>query len=154
MSDVIGYDLDFYPQQPAGDGEPWEVVLCERFETGEVRPVASGYGFDDFAALRDLIERLAEDGHPNRTITVVQESYAARLRDQMQWPPPRMPGSLTPSERRPRRISEPEHRVTFVTVALKERLVVLPCACGPDHSPPVLDNRLHGTADASPMTVA
>ena len=133
MSEVIGYDLDFNPKEPARAGEPWKVMLCERFETGELRTVANGSGFDDFAALRDLIDRLTADDYPNRTIAAVCEGYAARLREQMHWPPPRPAGSAVPSVRRAPEEDPRDHRVTFVTVALRERLIVLPCeSCGSD----------------------
>jgi hypothetical protein len=138
MSDVIGYDLDFYPKEIASPGEPWEVKLCEQLETGELRPVANGYGYDDFAALRDLIERLTAGGSPVRMIAAVCESYALRLREQMQWPSRRPAGSVTQADRR-HRAPEPdpsEHRVQFVTVALRERLIVMPCTCDSDRSRP------------------
>jgi len=41
--------------------------------------VANGCGFDDFAALRDLIDRLTDKGHPHTTIAGVCEGYALRL---------------------------------------------------------------------------
>jgi hypothetical protein len=135
MSDVIGYDLDFYPKEPANAGEPWQVILSEQLENGELRPVANGYGFDDFAALRDLIERLTVDGHPHTMIAAVCESYALRLREQMGWPARRPAGSVAPSERR---APEPELRLqrpTFITVALRERLILMPCACGSESRP-------------------
>jgi len=130
MSAVIGYDLDFSPKESAYPGEPWQVVLSEELEHGELRPVANGYGFDDFAALRDLIERLNDDGHPQATIAAVCEGYALRLREQMGWPPRRPAGSVAPSERR---APEPEvrlHRPTFIPVAMRERLIVVQCDCG------------------------
>jgi hypothetical protein len=130
MSAVIGYDLDFSPKESTYPGEPWQVVLSEELENGELRPVANGYGFDDFAALRDLIERLNDDGHPHTMIAAVCEGYALRLREQMGWPPRRPAGSVAPSERR---APEPEVRLqrpTFITVALRERLILVPCACG------------------------
>jgi hypothetical protein len=46
--------------------------------------------------------------------------------------------------------------VTFVTVALRERLIVLPCACGSDKSRPVLAEAAPRTVtvDSPPMTIA
>jgi hypothetical protein len=133
MSELIGYDLDFHPKESADAGEPWEVMLWERFETGELRTVANGCGFDDFAALRDLIDRLTLNGSPNRMIAAVCEGYAARLREQMHWPPRRPAGSAVPSEPQMREPDPLEHRVKFITVALRERLILLPCACGADY---------------------
>ena len=139
MSAVIGYDLDFYPKQLAAAGEPWEVKLCEQLETGELRPVANGYGYDDFSALRDLIDRLVAAGSPETMIAAVCESYALRLREQMQWPARRPAGSVPATSDRKLRAAEAdprEHRVQFVTVALRERLLVVPCACEADSSQP------------------
>ena len=135
MSEVIGYDLDFYPKESANAGEPWEVVLSEQLENGELRPVSKGYGYDDFAALRDLIERLSSDEHPHTMIAAVCESYALRLREQMGWPPRRPAGSVAPTERR---APEPEIRLqrpTFITVAMRERLILVPCDCGSESRP-------------------
>jgi hypothetical protein len=131
MSEVICYELEFFPKLATG-GEPWVVTLWERSQGGELHAVAQGSGVDDFAALRDMIERLTSEGRASRMIAVVNETYAARLQEQMHWPPPRPAGSVgAPTDGKQRMLELiPQQPVNAVTVALRERVIVLPCACG------------------------
>src|SRR5688500_18315050 len=138
MTDVIGYDLDFYPKELAAPGEPWEGKLCEQLETGELRPVTNGYGYDDLSAQRGSSARTIANGSPERVSAAVGESYALRLREQMQWPPRQPAGSVSATDRKLRapEADGRENRVQFVTVALRERLIVVPCPCEPNESTP------------------
>jgi hypothetical protein len=75
MSTVVRQDLDFY-SKPGATGPLHEVVLWEAFSNGARKMVESGYGANDVEALGDLLIRLVESGHPERTLLMVRESYA------------------------------------------------------------------------------
>ena len=80
MSTIVRHDLDFY--STPGSREPLhEVVLWEAYSNGARKMVESGYGADDVAALGDLLQRLVESGHSERTLLPVRERYA-RARSQ------------------------------------------------------------------------
>jgi hypothetical protein len=81
MSTVVRHDLDFY-SKPGSSGPLHEIMLWEAFSNGARRLVESGYGADDVEALGDLLNRLMESGHSERTIRTVREQYA-RARSQV-----------------------------------------------------------------------